>query len=502
MGAQPPLYFPSQNMSVPQVKLDFSQYGSNVKPSSFPGGLFIDNKFGPAKSGKTFDVVNPSDGKTVASVAEADAADVDIAVDAAQKAYDTVWGMRCDPASRSKYMLALAGAIDEHAEEIAAIEALDNGKAYSLAKAVDIAGAAQCIRYYGGWADKIGGRTIDIDESRLVYTRHEPIGVVAQIIPWNFPVLMLAWKWGPALAAGNTIVMKTAEQTPLAALRICELASKIFPPGVINVLNGFGAVAGAALASHMKIEKISFTGSTLVGRAIMKAAAQSNLKKVTLELGGKSPNIIYDDADLEQALNWAAFGLFFNHGQCCCAGSRIYVQESIYDKFMEKFKAHVESIKVGDPFKADTFQGPQVSQLQFDRVMAYIDDGKKSGATTLTGGKRLGDKGFFIEPTIFTDVSPDAKIVKEEIFGPVVVVTKFKDEADVVKVANNSVYGLAAAVFSKDSQRALRVAHSLHAGTVWVNCYNMLHNNVPFGGFRQSGIGRELGEYALANYSN
>merc|ERR1711981_426086 len=241
---------------------------------------------------------------------------------------------------------------------------------------------------------------------------------------------------------------------------MCELIKDIFPPGVVNVITGYGRITGAAIASHMDIEKVAFTGSTLVGRAIMKAAAESNLKKVTLELGGKSPNIILDDADLD------------------------------------------ESIKVGDPFKADTFQGPQVSQLQFDRVMAYIDDGKKSGATTLTGGKRLGDKGFFIEPTIFTDVSPDAKIVKEEIFGPVVVVTKFKDEADVVKVANNSVYGLAAAVFSKDSQRALRVAHSLHAGTVWVNCYNMLHNNVPFGGFRQSGIGRELGEYALANYSN
>merc|ERR1712072_41113 len=502
MGAQPPLYFPSQNMSVPQVKLDFSQYGSNVKPSSFPGGLFIDNKFGPAKSGKTFDVVNPSDGKTVASVAEADAADVDIAVDAAQKAYDTVWGMRCDPASRSKYMLALADAIDEHAEEIAAIEALDNGKAYSLAKAVDIAGAAQCIRYYGGWADKIGGRTIDIDESRLVYTRHEPIGVVAQIIPWNFPVLMLAWKWGPALAAGNTIVMKTAEQTPLAALRICELASKIFPPGVINVLNGFGAVAGAALASHMKIEKIAFTGSTLVGRAIMKAAAQSNLKKVTLELGGKSPNIIYDDADLEQALNWAAFGLFFNHGQCCAAGSRVYVQESIYDKFIAAFKDKVESIKVGNPFETATFQGPQVSKQQFDRIMDYVKQGKESGAKVVTGGERHGKEGFFIQPTIFTDVKPTDSIVKEEIFGPVVVVQKFKDEAELIKVANDTVYGLAAAVFSRDISKAHRTAHALRAGTVWVNCYNMLHHAQPFGGFKQSGIGRELGSEALANYEN
>jgi len=488
-------------MAPPTISLNFGE-GAPVKSSSFNGGLFINNEFVEGEGGKTIEVVNPTTGEKVADVSEASPKDVDRAVAAAQKAYDTVWGLNTTGAQRGKLMMKLADAIEANIDELAAIESADNGKAFSIAKGFDLAEVANCLRYYGGWADKNHGKTIEVHDNKLAYTRHEPIGVVGQIIPWNFPALMFAWKIGPALATGNTIVMKTAEQTPLSALKMCELIKDIFPPGVVNVITGYGRITGAAIASHMDIEKVAFTGSTLVGRAIMKAAAESNLKKVTLELGGKSPNIILDDADLDEAIKWSAFGLFFNHGQCCCAGSRIYVQESIYDKFMEKFKAHVESIKVGDPFKADTFQGPQVSQLQFDRVMAYIDDGKKSGATTLTGGKRLGDKGFFIEPTIFTDVSPDAKIVKEEIFGPVVVVTKFKDEADVVKVANNSVYGLAAAVFSKDSQRALRVAHSLHAGTVWVNCYNMLHNNVPFGGFRQSGIGRELGEYALANYSN
>jgi len=487
-------------MAPPTISLSFGS-GAPVKGSKFSGGLFINNEFVEGEGGKTIEVVNPTTGDVIGQVSEASPKDVDRAVEAAQKAYDTVWGLKCSGAERAKYMIKLAEAIEANIDEIAAVESTDNGKAFAIAKGFDIAEVANCLRYYGGWADKNHGKTIEVNDTKMAYTRHEPIGVVGQIIPWNFPALMFAWKLGPALACGNTIVLKTAEQTPLSALKICELIKDIFPPGVVNVITGYGRITGAAIASHMSIEKVAFTGSTLVGRAIMKAAAESNLKKVTLELGGKSPNIICEDADLEQAIKWSAFGLFFNHGQCCCAGSRIYVQESIYDKFMEKFKAHVESIKVGDPFKADTFQGPQVSQLQFDRIMAYIDDGKKTGKA-LTGGKRLGDKGYFIEPTIFTDVDPNAKIVKEEIFGPVVVVTKFKDEEDIIKVANNSVYGLAAAVFSRDVSRALKIANSLHAGTVWVNCYNALHSNVPFGGYKQSGIGRELGEYALANYTN
>lgn len=488
-------------MSAPTLNLNFGPDAA-VKSSSFSGGLFINNEFVAGEGGKTIDVINPSTGEKIGEVSEASPKDVDRAVDAAQKAYDTVWGLNCDGRKRGELMIKLAAAIEANIDEIAAIESADNGKAFAIAKGFDVTEVAACLRYYGGWADKIHGKTIEVNDDKMAYTRHEPIGVVGQIIPWNFPALMFAWKLGPALACGNCIVLKTAEQTPLSALKMCELIRDIFPPGVVNVITGYGKITGQAIASHMKIEKVAFTGSTLVGRAIMKAAAESNLKKVTLELGGKSPNIICDDANLEDAAAWACFGLFFNHGQCCCAGSRVYVQESIYDKFMETFTAKVKALKVGDPFKPDTFQGPQVSQLQFDRIMAYIDDGKKSGAKALMGGNRHGDKGYFIEPTVFTDVNPDAKIVKEEIFGPVVVVTKFKDDADIIKVANNSVYGLAAAVFSRDISRALNIGNKLHAGTVWINCYNQLHSNVPFGGYKESGIGRELGEYALANYTN
>lgn len=313
---------------------------------------------------------------------------------------------------------------------------------------------------------------------------------------------MFAWKIGPALATGNTVVMKTAEQTPLSALVFANLIKEAgFPPGVLNVISGFGKVAGAAISSHMDIDKVAFTGSTIVGRTIMKAAAASNLKKVTLELGGKSPNIIFNDADIEQAVSWVNFGIYFNHGQCCCAGSRVYVQEGIYDKFVEAFKNRAQQNKVGDPFAAETFQGPQVSQVQFDRIMSYIESGKKDGATVATGGNRLGDKGYFIQPTIFTDVKPEMKIMQEEIFGPVCAIAKFKTEEDVIKMGNDTSYGLAAAVHTKDLNTAIRVSNSLRAGTVWVNCYNMLHHQLPFGGFKESGIGRELGEAALANYT-
>ncbi|KAK1849209.1 aldehyde dehydrogenase [Colletotrichum chrysophilum] len=313
---------------------------------------------------------------------------------------------------------------------------------------------------------------------------------------------MLSWKIGPALATGNTIVMKTAEQTPLSALVFANLVKEAgFPPGVFNLISGFGKVAGAAISSHMDIDKIAFTGSTVVGRQIMKAAASSNLKKVTLELGGKSPNIVFNDADIEQAISWVNFGIYYNHGQCCCAGTRIFVQEDIYDKFLAAFKARAQANKVGDPFHPETFQGPQVSQLQFDRIMGYIKAGTDEGATIETGGARHGDKGYFIQPTIFSNVRPDMKIMQEEIFGPVCAIAKFKDEEEVLKLAHDTNYGLAAAVHTKDLNTALRVGNKLKAGTVWVNCYNMLHHSVPFGGFKESGIGRELGEAALANYT-
>jgi len=313
---------------------------------------------------------------------------------------------------------------------------------------------------------------------------------------------MLAWKIGPALATGNTIVMKTAEQTPLSALVFAQFVKEAgFPPGVFNLLSGFGKTAGAAIASHMDVDKVAFTGSTVVGRTIMKAAAASNLKKVTLELGGKSPNIVFNDADIDHAIEWVNYGIYYNHGQCCCAGTRIFVQEGIYDKFLEAFKERAINTKVGDPFSEDTFQGPQVSQLQFDRIMSYIQSGKDDGATVETGGERQGDKGYFIKPTIFSNVTPEMKIMREEIFGPVCAVAKFKDEEDVIRLGNDTTYGLAAAVHTKDLATAIRISNALKAGTVWVNCYNMLHHAVPFGGYKESGIGRELGEAALANYT-
>jgi len=488
------------NMSVPQVELTFPE-GSKVKNVSFKAGLFINNEFVAGQDGKTIDVKNPTTDKVIASVAEASAKDVDTAVDAAQKAFDTVWGEKVPAFERGKLLMKLAELFEEHADTLAAIESFDNGKAFAFARGFDVPEAAACLRYYGGWADKDHGKVVEVNNQKLAYTRHEPIGVVGQIIPWNFPILMFAWKLGPALATGNTIVIKVAETTPLSAFYAATLVAKVFPPGVVNILTGYGNVTGAAISSHMKIQKVAFTGSTLVGRTIMKAAATSNLKNVTLELGGKSPNIIMADADLEQAASWAAFGLFFNHGQCCCAGSRVYAHDSIYDKFLELLTNKVKSLKVGSPFAADTFQGPQTSQLQYDRIMAHVQSGKEEGATVHLGGERHGDEGYFIQPTIFTDVKPNMRIVKEEIFGPVVVVSRFKDDADIIEQANDTMYGLAAAVFSRDISHAINIAHALKAGTVWVNCYNQLHSQVPFGGFKQSGIGRELGEYALANYT-
>jgi len=436
----------------------------------------------------------------ICSVAEATEKDVDIAVAAAREAFEGPW-RKVTPEDRGKLLVKLADLIEKHADTLAAIESLDNGKAISMAKG-DMGLVAGCLRYYGGWADKIEGKVIDTNPDTFTYTRQEPIGVCGQIIPWNFPLLMWSWKIGPAVACGNTVVLKTAEQTPLSALYAATLIKEAgFPPGVINIISGFGRVAGAAIASHMDVDKVAFTGSTIVGRQIMKAAASSNLKKVTLELGGKSPNIVFNDADIDNAISWVNFGIFFNHGQCCCAGSRIYVQEGIYDKFVERFKERALANKVGDPFQADTFQGPQISQLQFDRIMGYIEAGKAAGATVEVGGERHGEEGYFIKPTIFSNVTEDMSIMQEEIFGPVCSISKFKTEQDAIETGNKSTYGLAAAVHTTNLNTAIRVANSIRAGTVWVNAYNMLHHQVPFGGYKESGIGRELGEAALANYT-
>jgi len=471
--------------------------------TSFSTGLFIDGEFVDGSDKTEIDVINPTTGKKLTSISEGTAKDVDLAVAAAQKAYDTTWGLNVPGYERGKLLIRWAELIEEHMDEISAIESLDNGKIFPDAKGFDVTEVAATLRYYGGWADKNHGKVIETKDTKLGYTRHEPIGVCGQIIPWNFPLLMFSWKVGPALATGNTVVIKPSEFTPLSALRVTALAKEAgIPAGVINVVTGYGKTVGHAISSHPKIEKVAFTGSTLIGREIMRQAAASNLKNVTLELGGKSPNIIFEDADLDAAIEWASHGIYFNHGQTCCAGSRIYVQASIYDKFSEKFTAHIKKLKLGNPLEHGIGQGPQVSQQQFDRIMGYIEDGKKAGARTLIGGERHGSDGYFIQPTIFTDTHPDMKIVREEIFGPVGVLIKFEDEKDIIRVANDTVYGLAAAVFSKDIGRALGVAHKLKAGTVWVNCVNKIHPQLPFGGYKQSGIGRELGEYALANYTS
>ncbi|KAK0651663.1 aldehyde dehydrogenase domain-containing protein [Cercophora newfieldiana] len=464
-----------------------------------PTGLFINNEFVEGVDKKTFEVINPSTEEVICSVHEANEKDVDIAVAAARKAFEGEW-RKVTPGQRGRFMTNLAELVEKNVDLLAAVESLDNGKSITMAKG-DVGAVAACIRYYGGWADKIEGSTVDIAPDMFHYIKKEPIGVCGQIIPWNFPLLMLAWKIGPALATGNTIVLKTAEQTPLSALVFAQFVKEAgFPPGVLNIISGFGKTAGAAISSHMDVDKVAFTGSTIVGRSIMKAAAASNLKKVTLELGGKSPNIVFDDADIEQAISWVNYGIYYNHGQCCCAGTRIYVQEGIYDKFVEAFKKRAQANKVGDPFHHETFQGPQVSQLQYDRIMGYIESGKEDGATIEVGGERHGDKGYFIQPTIFSNVTSEMKIMQEEIFGPVCAIAKFSTEEDVIKHGNDTIYGLAAAVHTQDVNRAIRVSNALRAGTVWVNCYNMLHHQLPFGGYKASGIGRELGREALNNY--
>ncbi|PGH14534.1 aldehyde dehydrogenase [Helicocarpus griseus UAMH5409] len=465
-----------------------------------PLGLFINNEFVKSAEGRTFETINPHNEKPITAVHEATEKDVDVAVAAARAALNGPWKL-VTPTNRGRMLVKLADLMERDVDTLATIEALDNGKAFSIAK-LDVANAANCIRYYGGWADKIHGKTIDTDPETFNYTRHEPVGVCGQIIPWNFPLLMWSWKIGPAVATGNTVVLKTAEQTPLSGLYAAKLIVEAgFPPGVVNIISGFGRVAGAAISAHMDIDKVAFTGSTMVGRQILQAAAKSNLKKVTLELGGKSPNIVFNDADIENAISWVNFGIYFNHGQCCCAGSRILVEESIYDTFLERFKARAQANKVGDPFKGDTFQGPQISQLQFDRIMGYISEGKAAGAKVEIGGERLGTEGYYIQPTIFSNVTEDMKIVKEEIFGPVCSVQKFKNEEEAIKIANNTSYGLAAAVHTTNLNTAIRVSNELKAGTVWVNNYNLLSYQTPFGGFKESGLGRELGEYALDNYT-
>uniref|UniRef100_A0A0N4Z7K1 Aldedh domain-containing protein n=1 Tax=Parastrongyloides trichosuri TaxID=131310 RepID=A0A0N4Z7K1_PARTI len=465
--------------------------------------LFINNEFVDGVHKKTIDVVNPSNNEVICKVAEAEIEDVDLAVAAAKKAFKLGSEWRTMDASvRGLLINNLADLLERDHTILASLESLDNGKPYKIAYLVDVPFSVKILRYFAGWCDKNCGKTIPVDGDFFTYTRHEAIGVCGAIIPWNFPLLMAIFKIAPAVATGNTVVLKVSEETPLTGLHLGSLIKEAgFPAGVVNIINGYGNKAGDALTKHMDVDKIAFTGSTAVGKIIMENAAKSNLKGVTLELGGKSPNIIFDDVNLDDAVAQAVEGIMFNHGQCCCAGSRTFVHAKIYDDFVAKAKEFVEKKKLGCPFDATVDQGPQISTRQMKTILSYIESGKKEGAKLITGGNRFGEKGCFIEPTIFADVTNEMKIAREEIFGPVMCIFKFEDEKDLVEIANDTIYGLAAGVMTNDITKALHVANNIRAGSVWVNCYNVFAVGAPFGGYKMSGIGRELGEYSLQCYT-
>ncbi|MCH2114236.1 MAG: aldehyde dehydrogenase family protein [Pirellulales bacterium] len=462
---------------------------------------FIGGKWIPSASGKIFETIHPATEEVIAQVAEGDKEDIDLAVDAARGQFDGGEWSRLDARERGQLMFKLADLLEEHADELAALETLDNGKPVKDARAADIPLVIDCIRYYAGWADKIQGDTIPIRGDYFCYTQREPVGVVGQIIPWNFPALMVAWKWGPALAAGCTIVMKPAEQTPLSCLRMARLAQQAgIPDGVINVVPGYGPTAGAALVRHPGVDKIAFTGELATAKIIQREAADT-MKRLTFELGGKSPNVVFADADLEAAAAGAHLGLYFNQGQCCCAGSRLFVESKVHDELVERLVEKNKQQVIGDPFDPATEQGPQVDEAQFDKILDYVGYGKQDGAQCVTGGKRFGNQGYFVEPTLFTGVTDDMRIAKDEIFGPVLSVLRFDDVDEIARRANDTNFGLAAAVWSRDIGKAHRFASQLRAGTVWVNCYDVFDAAAPFGGFKQSGLGRELGEAGLAAYT-
>ena len=471
-----------------------------------PRQLFINGQWADAASGKTFATPNPATGETLANIAEGDAEDIDRAVRAARRAFEEGPWSKMTPSERGRIIWRIGDLILEHTDELAQLESLDNGKPFGVAQAADVPLAADLFHYMAGWATKIEGNTINISVPYMpganfhAYTLREPVGVCGQIIPWNFPLLMAAWKLGPALATGNCVILKPAEQTPLTALRLAGLMAEAgLPEGVVNVVTGFGETAGAALAAHSDVDKIAFTGSTEVGKLIVQAAA-GNLKKVSLELGGKSPNIVFDDAE-PGAVEGAANAIFFNHGQCCVAGSRLFVQQSRFDEVVDGVAEIAKSIKLGSGMEQGTQMGPLVSDEQLQRVTGYLESGRADGATAVTGGGRFGDRGDFVEPTVITNTTPDMKIVREEIFGPVVVAAPFSDLDEIAAQANDSEYGLGAGIWTKDISKAHALAKKLRAGTVWINCYNVFDASLPFGGYKQSGWGREMGHEVLNNYT-
>ncbi|KAF5459071.1 hypothetical protein F2P56_023059 [Juglans regia] len=460
--------------------------------------LFINGEFVDAVSGKTFETIDPRTGEMIAKVAEGDKEDVDLAVKAARQAFDHGPWPRLPGSARARIMMKFPDLIEENVEELAVLDTIDAGKLFSMGKAVDIPFAAKVLRYYAGAADKIHGEVLKMSREFHAYTLREPIGVAGLIIPWNFPTGMFMWKVSPALAAGCTMVVKPAEQTPLSALYYAHLAKLAgIPDGVLNVINGYGATAGAAITSHVDVDAVSFTGSTEVGRKVMQAAATSNLKVVSLELGGKSPLIIFDDADVDMAAQLAIFGTLFNKGEVCVASSRVYVQEGIYDKLVNKLVEKAKAWVVGDPFDPKVQQGPQIDKKQFDKILSYIEHGKREGATLLTGGKPLDGKGYYIEPTIFSEIKEEMLIAKDEIFGPVLGLAKFKTVEEAIKRANSTRYGLAAGIVTKDINVANTVSRSIRAGNIWINCYAALDNDCPFGGYKMSGFGSSLGLEAL-----
>ncbi len=468
--------------------------------------LLIDGEWVDAASGKTFAATDPATGQTLTEVALGQGEDIDRAVRAARRAFDAGPWPSMKPNQRERLLWRIGDMLSERAEEFGQLEALDNGKSAGIATAVDVAWSADIFRYYAGWATKIEGSTINVSMPFAPggefhgYTLREPVGVCGLIVPWNFPLLMAAFKLGPALAAGNTVILKPAEQTPLTALLLGEVFQEAgFPPGVVNIVTGFGD-AGAALSGHADVDKIAFTGSTEVGKKIVDSA-KGNLKKVSLELGGKSANVVFADADLDIAVEGSLNAWLFNHGQCCVAGTRLYVEDRIFDDFTQAVAEAASKVKIGPGLDPTTQLGPLISQEQFDKVTAYLREGLADGARALTGGRRWGDTGYFVEPTVFVDVKSEFSVVREEIFGPVVAALPFKTENDVIAAANDSIYGLAAGIWTKDISKAHRTAKRLKAGSVWINQYNGFDTAMPFGGYKQSGWGRELGATALDLYT-